>query len=575
MKLATTVSALALSTALAAPTAVSAADMVRIAAAPHKAEVTGIMVNDDGQLFLNAQHPGGKDELVEGAIPAFIGYIKGTDFNNYSGTGIDIPAEDMRDKMHADGEYVTLGTAGEEIGNGQVIGGVYSAAGELMYVSNDTDYNAFVRLSDTEAYLYTAWEGAGRKGTAAISRLKLIMHDGAWTTDKAASSMLDLSSIDGAWVLCFGHTSPWGSELFAEEYYFFNTALWNHPDNHDADEKPGFAGGNDVTYHMPKVMDQYLGRPSNPYNYGYVIEMTNSDAETPAFTRHYVMGRASHENAIVMGDGRTAYISDDDSPKYTNEKYNSNSGGVIFKFVADRKRDLSAGTLYAAAAKQDLGTDAHGVGFAIEWVELAHGDNETIKKWVADYEGKTTADYVVGKTNYISDDDVWNWAEGKTGTDLNGDGAVGSYPDDRPAFLESRKAAAALGATYEWNKMEGVTADGENIYVAMSEVGISMDASWGHAPWNTGAKDESDPGVIGLDGEYCGGVYKAPILADFSFNRLEPAVMGKTLPGEKAGCDPEGIANPDNIMAFPGGLLIAEDAGPKKHPVDMLWLVKN
>jgi len=572
MKFKSTASALALTALLATPTISFAADMVRIATAPHKAEVTGIMVNDAGELFLNAQHPGGKDELKGEATPAFIGYVKGTNFNNYTGSGIEIPTEEMRNKMHVDGEYITLGTAGEEIGDGQVLGGVYSVTGKLLYISNDADYNAFVPLSANEAYLYTAWEGAGRKGASPISRLKLVKRNGTWETDKAASSMLDLSSIDGAWVLCFGSTTPWGSELFAEEYYFFNTALWNHPDNHDDDERPGFAGGNDVTYHMPKVMDAYLGRTSNPYRYGYVIEMDDTSAATPTFSRHYAMGRASHENGVVMGDGKTVYISDDDSPKYTNAKYNSNSGGVFFKFVADTKRDLSSGTLYAAKATQDASSDPNTTGFGIEWVELAHGDDTTIKKWVAEYEGITPDQYVEGQTNYISDADVWNWAEGKTGKDLNGDGSVGSYPDNRPAFLESRKAAAALGATYEWNKMEGITSDGENVYLAMSEVGISMDTKWGHAPWNTGAKDEANPGTIALDGEYCGGVYKAPILANYDINRLEPLIMGKSV--EKA-CDPNGIANPDNISAFSGGLLIAEDAGPKKHPVDMLWLMKN
>ena len=208
------------------------------------------------------------------------------------------------------------------------------------------------------------------------------------------------------------------------------------------------------------------------------------------------MGRFSHENAIMMGDGRTAYMSDDDSPKYTDKKYNSNSGGVFFKFVADRPRDLSSGTLYAAKATQDSGSDPNTTGFSIEWIELAHGDNGTIGRWVGEYEGITPDKYVEGQSNYVSDADVWNWAEGKAGKDLNGDGVVGSYPDDRPAFLESRKAAAALGATYEWNKMEGVTADGKYVYLAMSEISESMDVSWGHAAWNTGERDKSQPGHI-------------------------------------------------------------------------------
>ncbi|MGV6849171.1 MAG: alkaline phosphatase PhoX [Marinibacterium sp.] len=549
-----------------------AADMVRIGTVPYKAEVTGILVNAGGELFFNAQHPNGKGEASEEGA-AIIGYVAGTDFNDYDGPGIAIPPEDARDVVHAAGDYVILGTAGDKLGDGTVLGGVYDAAGDLMFVSNDADYNAFVRIDDNNAYLYTAFEGASRKGVSTISRLKLERGaDGRWQTNLAESKSIDLGSIEGGWVLCFGAPTPWGTELLAEEYYFFNTALWNHPNNHDADEKPGFAGGNDVSYHMPKMMDAHLGRVSNPYMYGYMIEMGDLLADQPDLTRRFAMGRFSHENGIVMGDGRTVYMSDDDSPKYTDAKYNSNSGGVFFKFVADHPRDLSSGTLYAAKATQDPGTDPHTTGFTIDWVELAHGNDAEIAGWIAEYDGIGTDQYVEGQSSYLPDADVWNWAEGKTGQDLNGDGTVGSYPDDRPAFLESRKAAAALGATYEWNKMEGVAADGENVYLSMSEVAISMDAGWGHAPWDTGARDEAEGGVIALAPEACGIVYAAPIGADYDITRLEPSFAGKA--GE-AGCDPDRIANPDNVAAFSGGLLIAEDAGPKMHPVDMLWLVRN
>lgn len=564
-------SALALSTALT--TSAYASEMVRIASVPFKAEVTGIMVNEAGELFFNSQHPGGKGEVEEGGPTAQIGYVAGANFNTYDGPGIGIPAEADRDEVHSVGEFITLGVSGDKMGDGKLLGGVYAADGSLMFVSNDVDYNAFVRINDDEAYLYTAFEGASRKGVSTISRLKLNRVDGEWATDLSASKAIDLSSIEGAWVLCFGSTTPWGSELFAEEYYFYNTSLWNHPNDYDEDERAGFRGGNDVSYHMPKMMAQHLGKQSNPYRYGYMIEMDDLLADQPGLDRRYVMGRFSHENGMVMADGRTVYMSDDDSAKYTNAKYNSNSGGVFFKFVADRARDLSSGTLYAAKTKQDAGTNAQTVGFDIEWVELAHGDEATIAGWIDEYENIGPDQYVEGGTNFISDADVMNWAEGKTGNDINGDGVVGSYPDNRPAFLESRKAAAALGATYEWNKMEGVAADGENVYLAISEVGISMDAAWGHAAWNTGAKDEADGGVIALDAELCGGVYAGAIEADYNISRLEPAVMGKHM-GE-AGCDLDRIANPDNIAAFAGGLLIAEDAGPKMHPVDMLWLVRN
>lgn len=565
------VAAAALALVLSGP-AMAGGELIRLGTVSFKAEVTGLVVNDLGELFFNAQHPENKGEVIDNGPAAIVGYVAGIDLTDYTGPGMAVPAEDARHAVHSVGEYVVLAKTGDRLGDGTQFGGVYARDGSLMWLSNDVDYNAFVRLSPTEAYLYTAFEGASRKGVSTVTRLKLIRRDGRWHTDLAASGTIDLSSIEGAWVLCYGSTTPWGSELLAEEYYFFNTALWNHPANHDEDERPGFAGGNDVSYHMPKMMDRYLGHASNPYRYGYMIEMSETTSPTPRLVRHYTMGRLSHENGAVMGDGRTVYLTDDDSPKYTNAKYNSNSGGVLFKFVADRPRDLSSGTLYAARAVQDEGSDPRTTGFSIEWIELAHGDNATIAHWIAEYEGITPADYVEGQTSYISDADVWNWAEGKTGKDLNGDGTIGSYPDDRVAFLESRKAAAALGATYEWNKMEGITSDGENVYLSMSEIAISMDRKWGHAPWNTGARDENDPGVIALDAEGCGGVYKAPIEADYNISRLEPLVVGRSI---EKGCDPDGIANPDNVLAFSGGLIIGEDAGPKMHPVDMVWLLKN
>jgi len=557
-------------------------DLVRIATVPSGAEVTGIAVNGLGELFFNSQHPAGKGELEAGGPAALIGYVDGININTFGGPGVAVPGKDMMDRVNvAGGEYVILGKIGDELGDGKKLGGVYDLKGNLMFVSNDVDFNAFIPLGANEAYLYTAFEGASRKGVSAISRLKLVRKAGKWTTDFSQSGMLDLSSIEGAWVLCYGTISPWGTPILAEEYYFYNTSLWNHPDNHDADERPSFLKGNDNMYHQPKMMNAYLGKPSNPYRYGYNIEMNGAASKDGVtFNRLYTLGRFSHENIAVMGDGKTLYQSDDDSAKYTNAKFNTNSGGVLFKFVADHKADLTSGTLYAAKVKQDATSDPRKAGFDVTWVKLAHGTNDQIAKWVAEYDGIKVSDYKEGGSNFISDADVNNWAEGKLGKDLNGDGKVGSYPDDRPAFLESRKAAAAMGATNEWNKLEGVTATPATFYMAISEIAETMDKQWGHVGWDTGKKDKAIAGDIAVDSEKCGAIYAAKIGADFDIRRLEPAVVGKLgEPGpERKGkptvrCFSDNIANPDNILALSNGnLLIGEDAGDRMHPVDMLWL---
>ncbi len=553
----------------------SAQDLTRVATMPSGSEVTGLTVNGMNEVFLNAQHNGGSNYYTEDGQPALVGYLAGFDAANHTAPNVGIAAEDDRTSVHVSGgSYVTLAKAGDALGDGTILGGVYDTSGNLMYVSNAPDFNGFIPRGANSAYLYTGWEGAGRDGAGAVSRLPLSRVNGAWQADLAGASMLDLSSIDGGQVLCSGVVTPWGTPLLAEENFFYNSAVWNHPNQYDADEEPGYKGGNDITFIKPKNMMQYLGHMANPYRYGYLFEINDAaSADNISMVKHYATGRLSHETAAIMPDARTLYMSDDDSAKYNDKTYNTASGGVLFKFVADVKGDLSVGTLYAAKLTQDDTPDPNKAGFDVDWVELGHANNAEIEAWIAEYDGVTTDDYVEGQSSYISNVDIMNWAEGKAGSDLDGDGTVGSYPDDRPAFLESRRAAAALGATNEWDKLEGATAVGNKVFIAASALSWTMDKSWGQPDWATGARDESVGGAIALNKEDCGGVYVANTDSDYNMTRLDPYMIGETI-GDGS-CNMDRPAHPDNILAMPdGSLLIGEDAGPKKHTLDMLWLVK-
>ena len=118
--------------AAALPFSALAQDMtlVRIAKMPDGAEVTGISTNALGDLFLNAQHPGGKNTLKGDSPPALVDYIAG--FVS-SAPSMSIPTEDMRGGISTNsGQYVTFGKAGDQFGNGQIMGGVYNVAGDLM-----------------------------------------------------------------------------------------------------------------------------------------------------------------------------------------------------------------------------------------------------------------------------------------------------------------------------------------------------------------------------------------------------------------------------------------------------------
>ncbi|NKB51152.1 MAG: DUF839 domain-containing protein [Rhizobiaceae bacterium] len=573
--LSTTILATAL--AIGAAASASAKDLVRIATMPAGAEVTGLSTNAAGELFLNAQHPGGKNVLKGDAPAALVGYVHGFNAGAIAGSGMALPAEANHKQMNvASGSYVTLATAGEKMGSGEAFGGVYNTAGELMFVSNTPDFNGFVPINENQAYLYTAWEGGGREGASSVSRLSLSRENSSsqWTADLATSKNVNLESVAGGAVLCSGIVTPWGTPLLAEEYFFYNSATWNHPDNHDEDEKAGFRGGNDINYIKPKSMNKYMGKMTNPYRYGYMIEIinpTSADGEKPV--KHFATGRLSHETAAVMPDNKTLYMTDDDSAVYSDKKYNTASGGVFFKFVADTAGDLSAGTLYAAKLTQDDSAKPDVAGFDVSWIELGHGNNAEIETWVAEYDDVTIADYKDGSTNYVSDDEIRAWAETKSGKDLNGDGTIAKAKDSRAPFLESRRTAAAMGATNEWDKLEGVTSHGNTVYISASALAFTMDKSWGHKHWSTGEIDKQQAGDIALNAEGCGGTYVAKTGDDFNITRIEPHVIGKTTADGR--CDDNLPANPDNILALNDGtLLIGEDAGPKRHVLDMLWMVR-
>ena len=86
--------------------------------------------------------------------------------------------------------------------------------------------------------------------------------------------------------------------------------------------------------------------------------------------------------------------------------------------------------------------------------------------------------------------------------------------------------------------------------------------------------DTSIAGDIALNAEGCGATYVAKTGEDFNIIRLDPYVVGQT--DAEGRCEANLPANPDNIVALNDGtLLIGEDAGKKRHDVDMLWMVKN
>src|SRR5690606_17497570 len=393
------------------------------------------------------------------------------------------------------------------------------------------DFNAFIPSNDdgSEGFLFSAWED--RPG--AVSRLALQKAGDSWIVNDALN--VDFSSVLGTMINCFGSVSPWGTPLTSEENYEAeNTVRWN-----DATYSTGYPNYADVQ----RIQDYLGGTFPNPYDYGYIVEITEPTAAAPVPVKHFTLGRVAHENPIIMPDEKTVYLTDDGGSK------------GFYKFVADTAGDLSAGTLYAAKVTQDAGvTDSAEAGFDISWIEQGSSNNADIETFIRSFDGIDETDYVDGQTNYVDDADIAAYAAG-TG-------------DVEVAFVETLRAAEAKGATTEFNKMEGININYEGakdgsipfMYVAMAEVRGSM---------------ADTDGDIQVSENRCGIVYRFPLEADYNVSRMEPVVIGGAYDGASTTdrCDSNSIAQPDNVLVLDdGSVLIGEDTS--NHKNNMMWLFR-
>ena len=504
------------------------AGQTRVATVPVGAEITGMYITEDGDFFMNIQHP---STAITGPYnKATVGVVVDANFNVLPGKFISTPAPSSdyakQTVKTALGEYQVLAQQGDfadKIPGG--LGAIIAADGSVLKSSNDPDFNAYIPTGDNQGYLFTNWED--RPG--GMSRLKLNKgEDGRWTVDPEDVKMLDFTSVKGTWVNCFGSVSPWNTPLTSEELYFDNTESW-------IDKEAG------RDFDSAEMTRKYMGTATNPYDYGYIVEITDpTNTATPV--KHFTMGRYSHENAVVMPDQKTAYLSDDGTDV------------VFFKFVADKAGDLSAGTLYAAKVTQNApaGSESATTSFDVEWIELAHASNTEIAAWISEYDGKTP-DMSTADAEYISDEEIAAWA-------------AGNAADDRVAFLESRKAAVAKGATAEWRKMEGVMANHKTIadgtaphvYMAMSEISKGM---------------SDGKGDVAVAENKCGVVYQMPFDENYSITKMIPLVAGHGYDKNNApnACPVDSISNPDNLLILNDGrVLIGEDTS--NHENNALWL---
>lgn len=357
---------------------------------------------------------------------------------------------------------------------------------------------------------------------------------------------VDTSKVNGLWITCGASLSPWGTHLSSEEY---------EPDAFDQ----GVLGqGLSVLKAFSKNL---YGNEStaNPYNYGHLPEVTVNADGTGSIKKHYNLGRISHELIQVMPDNRTALMGDD-----------ATNGG-LFMFVADKEKDLSAGTLYVAKYTQVLNASSSA---KISWIKLGHATSAEIEALVKG--GVKATDIIQSVTTdpndatftkvFLSKKPVWLKA-------IPGQ-------EKAAAFLETHRYAALKGGSLAFTKMEGTTVNikDKKAYSAISAIKDSM--VQGASGWSE-SNNVTFPAAINSGGvlEHTLGTTQkdtdgAAINSDWVPVSSQFILLGEDLAaadslGNTANANK--LGNPDNLKFSETlrTLFIGEDSG--MHVNNFLW----
>ncbi len=439
--------------------------------------------------------------------------------------------------------------------NGEIFGAVKDYDGKLItfsdgspYICNGTndgvgsglDFTSILHKDD-KIFMVSQFECS--IGAMYVAELEQ-SENGILTPKPNTLEYIDQSSEFGGWTHCAGMVTPWQSHLGSEEY--------------ESDAKQIEDGLADSYYNELKHYWGNAFESISPYYYGWVTEVEIS-ADQPSYTKHYSMGRFSHELAYIMPDKKTAYMSDD----------GTNVG--FYMFVADSEQDLSSGTLYAAKFEQKEFN--RGGSFDLKWISLGHASDAEIRAMV---ESKPKFSDIFEIQSPLC---AQQCPTGFTSINTTAGHECLKVKDGKELMasrLETRRYAAILGATTEMRKEEGITYDPvhNRLYVAISEITKGMEDN---EEYDKGASND-----IKLPTNICGAVYALDLSSNsttqsnYTAENFYAIAFGETkdytgTEYEGNRCDVDNISNPDNLTYMPNSniLLISEDTS--NHKNNMVW----
>ncbi|MFA6041481.1 MAG: alkaline phosphatase PhoX, partial [Methylophilus sp.] len=438
-------------------------------------------------------------------------------------------------------------------------------AGNKPFVPQTPDANSLLSVGGTP-YMVTHFEyvnndstGTNQYGkvpmTMTVSKLSQSKTDGKLAV--SSIKQVDFSKVNGLWIPCAGSRSPWNTHLGSEEYE--PDARCDVPNGDTVYAASSACSSLEYEARMNAFRKLYGDTAASPYNYGRVPEVTVNIDGSSSVEKWYTLGRLSREKVSFFADSRTAIQGDDGT--YT----------MLTMFVADKAKDLSAGTLYAA--KWTPTDNAKGGAGSVSWIKLGHTTNAAIKgavdagvKFSDLFETSTVAAAGFTQVTHGHETKVTEYLKLKTGTFAGVDIAT------LAAFLETRRYGALNGATVELEKFEGVAYNAKDgkAYMAIASIGGGMSDKLGD---------------VQLKGVKAGAVYELNLKAgqkDSLNNAIDSAFVPVDMSGLVIGTDiatdaegnksaVDGISRPDNLSYSERMrvLFIGEDSG--YHLNNYLW----
>ncbi|WP_341248439.1 alkaline phosphatase PhoX, partial [Cupriavidus pauculus] len=353
---------------------------------------------------------------------------------------------------------------------GQILAGGYfdinnnpiidpSVSGNRQFFSDSPDGTSLLKIDGAKVagvkgntvfavvqFEYTTWDQAKVKDMygrlpSPIAILTLDQDPATGKLSLVKYHNVDTSGANGLWITCGASLSPWNTHLSSEEY---------EPDAFTA-------ATNAQCIEYARNLYGTSSIPFNPYLYGHLPEVTVNPDGTGSIKKHYCLGRISHELVQVMPDNRTVLMGDDAT----------NSG--LFVFVADKEKDLSAGTLYVAKVGSGFSVDPAAPGADLTWIRLGHASSAQVEAWakshtIADIMDVSTTDPADATYTKIMLSGVAQWIRVKAGKELVA------------AFLETHRYAALMGGSMGFTKMEGTTVNIKDkvAYSALQNIVDSM-----------------------------------------------------------------------------------------------------